>query len=324
MFHYMEYVYAVYKAGSFSAVADSLFLSQPCLSAMVKKAEDRVGVPIFNRKTKPVSLTEYGIQYISYVEKIYDLECEFEQYLNDVRGLRTGRLNVGANNIFASYVLPNLIHKFKELYPGVHIQMIEGNISYLEDALMTGAIDLILDNCPMRSDLFHQHILGKEHLLLALHKSFSQDQCFAPFHLTYHDIMEKKHLISDAPAISVRDFAYLPFIALREGNDTRYRMDALFSAVGKTPNIQLEVDQLATAYNIACNRLGVTLVSDTLICERQPNSEMVFYKLDGATATRAIYLYYKRSRYVSLAMQKFLDVADRFFSERADGIMETR
>lgn len=316
MFRYMEYVYAVYKAGSFSAAADKLFLSQPCLSAMVKKAEEQVGVPIFNRKTKPVSLTEYGQRYISYVEKMHDMESEFQQYLGDVQGLRTGRLNVGANNVFASYVLPGLIHTFTEQFPGVQIQMMEGNINYLGEALMNGSIDFILDNCPMRSDLFGQHILGTEHLLLAVHKSFRKDINFAFPPLSYRDIQEKKHLIPNAPAISVGAFAHLPLIALREGNDTRYRMDALFSSVNKTPRIQLEVDQLATAYNIACNQLGATLVSDTLICERQPNPEMDFYKLDDSTATRPIYLYHKRSGYVSIAMQKFLEMAEQFFSNR--------
>ena len=108
----------------------------------------------------------------------------------------------------------------------------------------------------------------------------------------------------------------IPFIALRGGNDTRDRMDTLFATASTPPNIHLEVDQLATAYNIACNRLGATLVSDTLVDNAPPNPEMDFYKLDSATATRSIYLYYKHSRYVSLAMQKFLDVADAFFSER--------
>ncbi|MBQ9977619.1 MAG: LysR family transcriptional regulator [Clostridia bacterium] len=316
MFRYMEYVYSVYKAGSFSAAAENLFVSQPCLSAMVKKAEDEIGVPIFNRKTKPLSLTEYGAQYISYIERIYDIESELEQYLNDVRSLRTGKLNVGANNIFASYVLPGLIHKFTQLYPGVQIQMIEGNITYLEKALTSGAIDLILDNCPMDSSVFHQHVLGTEHLLLAIHNSFFQESSSFPSPLSCSDILKKKHLLSNACSISIRDFAHLPFIALREGNDTRYRMDALFDSANETPNIQLEVDQLATAYNIACNKLGATLVSDTLICEGQPNNEMCFYKLDDTTATRAIYLYYKHSRYVSLAMQKFINVADDFFSEK--------
>ena len=52
MFHYMEYVYAVYKAGSFSAAADKLYLTQPCLSAMVKKAEE----PLFSSVLSPFAL----------------------------------------------------------------------------------------------------------------------------------------------------------------------------------------------------------------------------------------------------------------------------
>ena len=315
MHRYMDYIYAVYKAGSFSAAAKKLYLSQPCLSSTVKKAEDQLGVPIFDRTTKPISLTEYGVQYIAFLESIQQLECGFDQYLNDVRGLRIGNLFIGANNVLASYVLPGLIHTFKELYPGVQVQMTEGNISYLENALIGGAIDLVLDNCPMNTDLFQQHPLGTEHLLLAVHRSFRKDHPSATSRLTYHDILANYHMNSKVSAVSIQAFAHMPFIALRAGNDTRYRMDRLFCNAEVQPDIQLEVDQLTTAYNIACSKLGATLVSDTLIYKAPPNPEMDFYKLDDATTTRPIYLYYKRSRYVSLAMQKFLDVANLFFSE---------
>lgn len=315
MFRNMEYIYAVYKMGSFSAAAQSLFVTQPCLSAMVKKTEEQLGVPIFDRKAKPICLTEYGARYILYLEKIQALESEFEQYLNDVRELRTGNLFVGANNVLASYILPGLIHKFKAHYPGVQVQMTEGNISYLENSLTRGAIDLVLDNCPMNPDLFEQHTLGSEHLLLAVHRSFRKDDLFASSRFTYRDILANCHINSEISAVSIQAFADMPFIALRTGNDTRYRMDQLFHNAEVQPNIQLEVDQLTTAYNIACSKLGATLVSDTLIYKAPPNPEMDFYKLDDITATRPIYLYYKRSRYVSLAMQKFLDVADLFFSK---------
>lgn len=315
MFRNMEYIYTVYKLGSFSAAAESLFVTQPCLSAMVKKTEEQLGVPIFDRKAKPLCLTEYGERYISYIENLQAMESELEQYLNDVRGLRTGKLNVGANNIFASYILPGLIHKFKELYPGVQVQMTEGNISYLEDALMRGTIDLVLDNCALNPDLFQPHTLRSEHLLLAVHRSFCKDDCFASSRLTYEDVLINRHLDPERLATSIQTFAHVPFIALRTGNDTRYRMDALFCNAQVQPNIQLEVDQLATAYNIACSKLGATLVSDTLIYKAPPNHEMVFYKLDAATSIRPIYLYHKRSRYVSLAMQKFLDVADLFWGK---------
>lgn len=127
-----------YKAGSFSAAAKELYITQPCLSAMIKKTEMQLGVPIFNRNVKPLRLTEYGSQYIAYLEIIQGLEGEFEQYLCDVRGLRTGTLSIGANAVFASFVLPALIQWLKTQYPGVQVQMVEGSMAYLEDALMHG------------------------------------------------------------------------------------------------------------------------------------------------------------------------------------------
>ena len=238
MFRNMEYIYAVYKLGSFSAAAESLFVTQPCLSAMVKKTEEQLGVPIFDRKAKPMCLTEYGVRYISYIEKLQDLENELEQYLSDVRGLRTGKISVGANNVLASYFLPGLIRKFKSLYPGMQVQMTEGNIFYLEDALMRGTIDLVLDNCPMNPDLFGQHTLGKEHLLLAIHNSFRKDDVFASSRFTYKDILANRHMDPEIPAVSIQAFDDVPFIALRPGNDTRYRMDQLFRNAQVQPDIQ--------------------------------------------------------------------------------------
>ena len=69
MFQGMEYVYEVYLEKSFSKAAEKLFISQPSLSANVKRVEHHIGYPIFDRSTKPLSLTECGVQYIKAVEK---------------------------------------------------------------------------------------------------------------------------------------------------------------------------------------------------------------------------------------------------------------
>ena len=58
LFHEMNYVYEVYRQGSFTKAAQALFISQPSLSQMVQKAEARIGSPIFDRSTSPISLTE--------------------------------------------------------------------------------------------------------------------------------------------------------------------------------------------------------------------------------------------------------------------------
>ena len=303
----LHYIYTVYKAGSLSAAARELYISQPSLSAAIKKIEQDLGVPIFNRKTKPLTLTEYGSQYIAFLEKQQDLEKEFDRYLNDVRGLHTGTLWIGANNVFASFVLPSLICKFKSLYPGVQVQMVEGNISYLKNSLLSGSLDLVLDNCPMDTETCVQHCFGTEHLLLAAHTSVHDAARLRPFCLSHQDILRDRHLNPGAPSLSIEEFCELPFIVLRNGNDTRLRVDTIFQESDLKANVELEVDQLETAYNIACTGLGLTLVSDTLLYKSPPHPQMCYYKLNSASTERKMYIYHKRSHYLTLAMQKFID-----------------
>lgn len=233
----------------------------------------------------------------------------------DVRGLRTGRLSIGANNVLSSQVLPLLIQHFKRSYPGVEVQMVEGNIAYLTDALIRGQLDLVLDNCATDTDVCTQQQLGTEQLLLAVPKSIHSAEAFSAYCLTHDDILAGNHLKETAPTISVEAFSRLPLIALRPGNDTRFRMDEILKQAGIRADIQLEVDQLATAYNIACNGLGLTLVSDTLLYMMPSHPNICYYKLRSVATTRAIYMYHKRTRYITLAMQKFMDTALNALSE---------
>ena len=78
MFQGMEYVYEVYLEKSFSKAAEKLFISQPSLSANVKRVEHHIGYPIFDRSTKPLSLTECGVQYIKAVEKIKSIQMNLK------------------------------------------------------------------------------------------------------------------------------------------------------------------------------------------------------------------------------------------------------
>ena len=99
MFQGMEYVYEVYKEKSFSKAAQNLFISQPSLSANVKRIEKKVGYPIFDRSTKPMGLTECGEKYIQCVEKMHAVEMEFSNFVNDWIGLKTGSLILGGSSL---------------------------------------------------------------------------------------------------------------------------------------------------------------------------------------------------------------------------------
>ena len=64
MLNEMRYVYSVYQEKSFSKAAKKLFISQPALSNMVRKAENEIGAPIFDRSTIPLTVTKEGAYYI--------------------------------------------------------------------------------------------------------------------------------------------------------------------------------------------------------------------------------------------------------------------
>lgn len=74
MLNYKEYIYAVYQEGSFSKAAQKLYVSQPWLSSVVKKVEQEIKTPIFDRSTTPISLTPAGQYYIQQVEKVMNIE----------------------------------------------------------------------------------------------------------------------------------------------------------------------------------------------------------------------------------------------------------
>lgn len=135
MFSNMNYVYEVYKEGSFSKAAEKLFISQPALSATVKKVEKKIGTPLFDRSRSPVRLTECGRKYIKIVEKIMEMEEEFAGYVSNLNELSTGSLSVGGTYLFAAYIFPGIFKKFQEMYPNVELRLIEGHTSQLEKKL---------------------------------------------------------------------------------------------------------------------------------------------------------------------------------------------
>ena len=107
MFKNKEYILTIYREGGFSRAAEKLYVSQPSLSASVKRIEERVGAPIFDRTTTPISLTDVGKRYVDYALEIEEREQDLERYIADSRDLLTGTLKIGGSSLFAAYVLPD-------------------------------------------------------------------------------------------------------------------------------------------------------------------------------------------------------------------------
>ena len=256
MFVWKKYVYEVYKERSFTKAAQNLYISQPSLSARIKKIEETIGEPLFDRSTTPLQLTEVGKVYIEAAEEITQIEQRVENYINDLAGLKTGNLAVGASTLFAAYVVPSLITQFNQKFPDVHIQLIEGNTAELEEMLGSNALDFVIDNYHYDSILYNKELYCEENILLAVPKHFSVNEKLKEYQLSYENIKSKKYLSQKYPAVPLERFAELPFIMLTQGNDTRTRGDRLCREVGFRPNIVLEFNQQSTAYMASSTQLG--------------------------------------------------------------------
>lgn len=306
MFVWKKYVYEVYKERSFTKAAQNLYISQPSLSARIKKIEEIIGEPLFDRSTTPLQLTEVGKVYIEAAEEITQIEQRVENYINDLAGLKTGNLAVGASTLFAAYVVPSLITQFNQKFPDVHIQLIEGNTAELEEMLGSNALDFVIDNYHYDSILYNKELYCEENILLAVPKHFAVNEELGMYQLSYKNIKNKNYLNQKYPAVPLGRFADLPFIMLTQGNDTRTRGDRLCRNVGFKPNIVLEFNQQSTAYMASSTQLGATFISDILVSQLPTFENLVYYKLDGEEAKRKVFFYYKTHKYKTRMMEEFI------------------
>ena len=309
MFQGMEYVYAVYKEKSFSQAARKLFVSQPSLSASVKREELSVGYPIFDRSTKPLGLTEPGKKYIETVERILAMQNEFSEYINDWGNLRTGSLVLGGSSLYSSWVLPPLMGEFTRTYPHVSLELIEESTGKLTAMLQNGEIDLVVDNKELDPEIFERQVYRKEYLLLAVPGHLAINRELREYQISVEDIRELSFLEESVAPVDLNCFAEEPFILLKPENDTRIRAMELCRQYNFVPHSIFELDQQMTSYNITCSGMGISFISDTLISKMPALSDVVFYKLDSEKSCRNVYFYRKKGRYLNRIMEEFLKAA---------------
>lgn len=310
MFRGMEYVYAVYKEKSFSKAAEKLFISQPSLSANVKREEQSVGYPIFDRSMKPLGLTEPGKKYIETVEKILSMQNEFSEYIDDLGDLKTGRLVLGGSSLYSSWVLPPLMGNFSKTYPLVQLELVEETTTNLQRMLQNGEIDFLLDNCELEDEIFDRQLYRQEYLVLAVPKHFKINDGLEKLQISVEMIRELAFLDETVPSVDLSLFGKESFILLKPENDTRIRAMELCREHDFLPNIVFELDQQMTSYNITCSGMGISFISNTLISKVPESADVVYYKLAGQQSCRNLYFYWKRKSYFSKVMKAFLDLTN--------------
>ncbi len=309
MFEKLDYVYAVYKEGSFTKAAEKLFISQPSLSAAIKTVESRVGAPLFERSAGGVHLTEIGREYVDSAERIMRLRDEFANKIHDIYGLETGKLTVGGTNYLSSYILPKIITRFSERYPKIEVTLTEANSLTLGEMVENEELDIVIDSFDETFDEYESYPLVNEDILLCVPKDRQINQGLCDYAIDFEALYRGDPGALQVPSVPIAHFREENFILLKQGNDMYYRAVRFFEEAGISPKVSFSVDQLNISYALAQLGMGVSFATDTLVRYGSFEDKITLYKVSREHSDRTLYVAHKKNKYCTAAMAKFIEVA---------------
>lgn len=290
--HHLRYFVSVARHGNFTRAAEENLVAQPSLSQQIRRLEEEVGAPLFDRSQSPVRLTDAGEALLPHAEAILGQVAAARGAVEDRLGLRSGRLVLGTLPQTGSRLLPLAIAAFRARFPGVAVVLREESTQRLTELALAGETDLTLTTLPVGSPELTAEPLLTEEILLAL---------------------PPDHPLAGEGRLPLRAVAGDPFLIMKPGYAFRdLCLDACRKA-GFTPRIAFESTQIDTIQAMVAAGLGVTLVP-RMAAERARQPAPVFLPLVGPPLTRTLALAWRKDRYLPVAATSFLRVARELWS----------
>lgn len=166
----LQYIIAVDTFRHFASAAHHCFVSQPTLSMQIQKAEEELGVKIFDRSKQPVIPTELGRELIDQARKIIAEKNVLDELVQRKKGLVTGELKIGIIPTLAPYLLPLFVQRFTEKYPLVRLVVNEFTTDNIIAHLRVGRIDMGILVTPLQETGIKEHVLFYEELMAYVSK----------------------------------------------------------------------------------------------------------------------------------------------------------
>ncbi|WP_068824835.1 LysR family transcriptional regulator [Pseudomonas sp. BMS12] len=163
--HHLKVFLAVAQAGSISAGAQRLHISQPAVTREIRELEASLGLLLFDRHPRGVKPTEGGQRLQQFAERIFALEQAAERDLRDYANLDQGELYLGASATLGAYLLPPLLNRFRAEHPQIFISLQVSNTHEVTRQLDDGSISLGFVEGPFPAADYAHHLLARDRLL---------------------------------------------------------------------------------------------------------------------------------------------------------------
>ncbi len=285
--HHLRYFVSVARLGSFTRAAEENHVAQPSLSQQIRRLEQSLGASLFDRSGGQVRLTDAGHALLPRAEAILKQVEDSRAAVEEVLGLRSGRVVVGTLPMTGSLVLPKVVAEFRSRYPGIQVVLREESTATLTELVMSGETDITLTTLPVRhGELGVQEILTED-ILLAVPRG---------------------HRLAYSPRVDLADVAREPFMLMKPGFGFRDLCLQACRSAGFEPVVAYESAHIDTIQSMVAVGLGVSLVP-RMAAEREMQPSPVFLEVSRPRLTRTLALVWRKDRYVSAAASAFLEVA---------------
>lgn len=144
----LSYLEAVYNCKSFTKASETIFVSQPTISAAISSMEQDFGVKLISRSSKNVIFTAEGNLFVQQIQRILSLCNETEQMMKDLSSSANQHLRIGISQATSTFLLPKIFSKFMNDHPNAKLQFTEGDMYTHIEALKNESLDLVYNALP--------------------------------------------------------------------------------------------------------------------------------------------------------------------------------
>ena len=284
----LEYFSKTAELQNITKAAEVLHLTQPSLSRSISSLETNLGVKLFDRAGRSITLNHYGRIVYSYANRILTQLQAMENELSDATKKEERTITVTISS--ASSILPIMISKFNQTSPDTHfaVQQQSANVNYND---FTTDFNFFSTTSPIHND--HTVTLLKEDLLLAIPAKYPQ---------------------ASQTSVRLADFANYGFISLQTGKDLRTIADYYCAEAGFIPSIFLESDSPYTIREFIKAGLGVAFVPE-ITWSQVHEKGIKLMPIRSPKCCRYIHLSWHPDGYLPKQAMKFRDFLINHFEE---------
>jgi DNA-binding transcriptional LysR family regulator len=275
---------AINQLGSFTKAAGALHATQPALSAQINELEQTLGVRLFDRSTRSVSITQAGRDLLPVVDKIL---ADVALVLTHARGIvqgNIGRVAVAALPSVSSTTLPQAVAHFRRQFPGITISLKDALAARIVQMIRDDEVDFGLTSPPTGDAQLEFTPLASDRMVA---------------------VLPRNHPLANAKRIKLADLLDTPLILMNRDSSVRRIVDAACASLGRIATPAYEPAFMATAIGMVRAGLGATLLPSSAF-EITSGGDLVTHPLQERELTRQIGVLRKRARSLSPAAESFV------------------